>query len=501
MFLSFNRVIFTYQGAFDPIFEDLRLTLGAGWTGVVGANGTGKTTLLRLALGDLQPTQGHIVTPGPGVYCPQRTDLEPPDLQALLATRDSEAQRLVGLLGLQPDWGDRWETLSHGERKRAQIAVMLHQNPVFLAVDEPTNHLDREARDQVWRALESFRGIGLLVSHDRDLMDDLCGQCLFLDPPNITLRPGGYSDGAQQAMNERTALLRQRTKVSREVEQLQQELHIRREQAAKAERQRSRHGLAKGDHDAKAKVNAARVSDSGSGQRLRQLEGRLQQASDRGTHLEVRRQFSLGVTLGGERCPRKILWSSPESQYPLSQDRRLWCPALIIHPDDRIGIQGPNGAGKSTFIRRIVADLMNKGERFAYIPQEIDALSSTEILEGFKRLPPDRLGKAMTLVRRLGSDPARLLQSQEPSPGELRKLLLATSIESNPRIVILDEPTNHLDLPSVECLEEALAGCEAALVMVSHDRRFLAKLVRRFWCIQSNGQSAWELNEQVALAF
>jgi macrolide transport system ATP-binding/permease protein len=495
MLLSFTNVHFTHDGSPDPVFEGLQFTLGRGWTGVVGANGAGKTTLLRLALGALTPTTGHVSAPGRGLYCPQRTDAEPAGLRDLLDAVDSRAQRLRQRLGMWPDWAVRWETLSHGERKRAQIGVVLYEDEDLVAVDEPTNHLDRATRDLVRDALRSFQGTGLLVSHDRDLLDDLCGQCLFLDPPRVTLRPGGYSEGARQVATERHARLRQLEQASREVDQLQKEYIRRREQAAMGERQRSKRGLARGDHDAKARVNAARLLDGKSGRRVRQLDGRIEHAADRRAGLRVRREFSLGISFGGERSARPLLLSLPEGEILLGDQRRLRIPSLVIRPRDRIGIRGLNGAGKSTLVRRIVSDLTRVGERVAYVPQEIEASRSRGLLDTFRMLPPDRLGRAMTLVRRLGSDPARLLQSAEPSPGELRKLLLASCVESNPHILILDEPTNHLDLPSVVCLEDALEGFEAALVMVSHDQRFLDALTNRRWSIEPGEGQRWILRE------
>ena len=193
MFLSFKNVVFTYEGSPETVFENLSFTIGRGWTGVVGANGSGKSTLLRLALGELAPGKGQIHQPCRGLYCPQRTDLAPDGLKDLLDDWRLEAQKLNQIMGLRPDWACGWETLSYGERKRAQIAVMLYRNPGLLGVDEPTNHLDHEAAKQVWQSLKLFQGVGLLVSHDRELLDDLCNQCLFLTPQGIVLRPGNYS--------------------------------------------------------------------------------------------------------------------------------------------------------------------------------------------------------------------------------------------------------------------------------------------------------------------
>jgi len=459
-----------------------------------GANGSGKTTVLRLAAGGLAPDTGQVSLPGPSIHCPQRTDDPPEGLEAFLADPGPKAHRLRDTLGVASDWARRWGPLSHGERKRAQVGAALFLDPVALGMDEPTNHLDRVARDQVRRALETFRGIGLLVSHDRDLLDHLCGQCLFLENGEAVLRPGGYSEGAREAARERTARVRARDKASHEVKNLQQERVLRRGQTAKGERQRSKRGLARGDRDARAKVDAARCTDSGSGQRLRQLEGRMGQALDRESGLKVERAFTLGLSLEGQRSPRDLLLALPPVYIALGGPRWLEVPALVLRPDDRIGLEGHNGTGKSTLIRHMVDELFRTGVRVSYLPQETTALDARRILKDFLDLPPDRLGRAMALLRRLGSDPARLLQSVEPSPGELRKLLLATN-STPPHILVLDEPTNHLDLPAVECLEEALEGCPAALLMVSHDARFLDRLATRRWIIEPSGDCHWTLRE------
>ena len=108
---------------------------------------------------------------------------------------DGAAWQLKGRLALEADWLERWESLSHGERKRAQIAVALWLEPPVLAVDEPTNHIDTQARALLEGALRDYRGVGLLVSHDRDLLDRLCRQCLFLDPPGAHFATWGLFAG------------------------------------------------------------------------------------------------------------------------------------------------------------------------------------------------------------------------------------------------------------------------------------------------------------------
>jgi ABC-type multidrug transport system ATPase subunit len=136
VFLSFSDVSYCYDGAPEPALKGLAFTLRPGWTGVAGANGSGKTTVLRLAAGDLAPDTGQVSLPGPSIHCPQRTDDPPEGLVAFLANPGPRASRLRDTLGVASDWARRWETLSHGERKRAQVGTALFLDPVVLGMDK-----------------------------------------------------------------------------------------------------------------------------------------------------------------------------------------------------------------------------------------------------------------------------------------------------------------------------------------------------------------------------
>lgn len=156
---------------------------------------------------------------------------------------------------------------------------------------------------------------------------------------------------------------------------------------------------------------------------------------------------------------------------------------LYIRPEDRIGITGGNGCGKSTLIRHMVAAMGPDENGICYLPQEIDLAEAVEKIAAIKKLPNERLGKIMILISRLGSRPDRLLETKRPSPGEIRKILLAEGMSRHPHIIVMDEPTNHLDLPSVEALEDALLECPSALLLVSHDLKFIEAVTRKRWGI------------------
>jgi len=487
--LVFREVSFSYDANPHGLLENIGFGVSEGWTGVIGANGSGKTTILRLACGELGERAGVIHRPGAAVYCAQRTDEPMPQFADLLADHAADAYRLRGRLGVEDDWLDRWSTLSHGERKRAQIATALWLRPELLALDEPTNHIDREARDRLVRALRAYRGIGLLVSHDRELLDSLCSHCLFVSGSIVALRSGGYTTARSSVLEQDRVLREARVKARSDERRLERERVVRRTHQEIGEKAKSLRGVNPRDSDARQKAYAARNTDSGAGKRLRQLEGRIEHAQQAQNVGPLLRQADLGIPGAGSPAPQPTLLRLDAGSLPLGENRHLAFDEIIIQRSDRIALVGPNGSGKSTLVKHLLAHLSIPMDRRVYVPQEITAQESEAILEETKAQTGERLGRVLTWVNRLGSDPRRLLDSERPSPGEIRKLLLASHIALDPHLIVLDEPTNHMDLPSIECIEDALAEARCALLLVSHDEVFLGKLTTWRWSIEADDAS------------
>ncbi|MBE0595906.1 MAG: ABC-F family ATP-binding cassette domain-containing protein [Desulfuromonadales bacterium] len=489
MVLAFHHLTFTHENALAPLLEDVTAHFSEGWTGVVGANGAGKTTVLHLAAGDLQPEKGTISRPDYIVFCPQRTDDPPIQLPLFLSATEAEAAVLRGKLQIGEEWADRWPTLSHGERKRAQIAVALWQQPDLLLIDEPTNHIDIAARTLLAEALAAFRGIGLLVSHDRELLDLLCRQCLFLDPPQAVMRPGGYTKAAAEARREEDSLRVECQTAQQHLERLSKAAQRRHAEAARADRKKSKRGLARGDSDGRARIDRARVSgkDGQAGRLAHQLSGRLAHAREHVASFQVKKRYAASFWLEGSISPRQRLFTIPADTLALDGSRRLIIPDLTMLHQDRIALTGANGLGKSTLVRHILHRLNVPEERLIYLPQEIDLARTRDIMAAVHRLSPEQLGVVMTVVSALGSRPERLLRHLDVSPGELRKVLLALGIIRRPHLVVMDEPTNHLDLQAIECLEDALRDCPCGLLLVSHDLRFLSRIADTRWHLQQEG--------------
>ena len=273
----------------------------------------------------------------------------------------------------------------------------------MLAVDEPTNHLDSDARSMLEEAMRRDNGVGLLVSHDRELLDGLCRQCVFVDPPEVALRPGGYSAGAGQIEQEEDRA------------QLEQEAARRKAEAARPDARRSKRNLGK-DNDARFKRNLARMTgkDAVGGKLQRQMDGRLAQTRERRESIRIKKRHDLGIWVEGGRSRLDLLVELAAGELELATGRQLIYPRLAMRPDDRVAITGPNGAGKSRLVKEIIAALNVPAERVVYVPQEVSAAASQRLLDEARLLPHEELGKAMTVVSCLGSRPERLLDSKQP---------------------------------------------------------------------------------------
>jgi ATPase subunit of ABC transporter with duplicated ATPase domains len=302
---------FSHDASPEPLINELSAHFPIGFSGIVGANGTGKTTLLRLIVGELTPTSGSVEGVSNAVYCEQRTDHAPATFVDFLEDWSGEASELRGRLEIGTDFFDRWDSLSHGERKRAQIAHALWQSPSVLAIDEPTNHIDADARELLLINLQRYRGVGLIVSHDRALLDELCVQCLWLDPPRVQQFAGGYTQAHSEKQSGRESALRERKKLMQAQRRLQSEMVKRRERAAGEHRARSKRGLSRKDSDAREKIDRARVTDGDAGSELRQVDGRLSQADARLQAAHVDKEYDTGIWLPGSRSQREVHVYSP----------------------------------------------------------------------------------------------------------------------------------------------------------------------------------------------
>ena len=487
--IHFRSLSFQYSSAIRVV-DDASCSLGTGWTGVVGANGAGKTTILRLIDATLSPTSGGVdidPTGGVVVRCPQTADEIDENIAALATSWDGEAHTMLGRLSLDRDDLDRWSTLSPGERKRWQIGGALFRQPDILLLDEPTNHLDSSARDLLVAALSRYRGVGAVVSHDRELLNQLCTRTLRIHDGTLELWNGGYDVAHAAWEADEAATIEGYQRVNAERKKVERRLADQRRASATKEARHKRQLREAGvkDKDARSMEKKGRFQ-GGQTQGARDMN-LLRAEAERlrtvaGDH-DVRRRLGGELFFDYEPARRSRLLSFSG---PLQAGGEVLVPALdvVVERDDRILLSGPNGVGKTTLLRGLLERSTLDPKRILYLPQELTEEDTRRLVRSIQALDSTAKGRVLGIVGVLGSDPKRLLATELPSPGEARKLLIASGLGRGAWILLLDEPTNHLDLPSIERLERALATYPGSLVVVTHDVGFGRATTKTTWTLQ-----------------
>ena len=465
------------------LFDDTACYIGEGEKlALIGVNGTGKSTLLRIVAGEESPDSGElIVRKGLQIrflsqnpkFCEGETALsaclrmaggEAPGEETVAA-----AKKLLAALGVtEPDL--LCETLSGGEKKRIALAGVLLHPADLLILDEPTNHLDGETAEWLENFLKNFGGALLMVTHDRYFLDSVCTRILELDRGKIYSYDANYEGFL--------ALKAERLDIQQANERTRQSI-LRKELAWMQRGARAR--------GTKSKERIARYEKL-SAESGPEAEASLQLASAYSRLGKTTLSFhDVSKAFDG-----KLLFRDFSYQF---------------QKNDRLGIIGRNGAGKSTLLKLITGiEKPDSGEieigqtvKIGYFSQENEALSGElTVLESVKEIaefvpsPEGPISAAKMLERFLFPSSQHYMKVEKLSGGEKRRLFLLKILMGAPNLLILDEPTNDLDIRTMTVLEDYLDSFAGIVIAVSHDRYFLDRTVHRILALEDGVISQYE---------
>jgi ATP-binding cassette subfamily F protein uup len=525
--IALSLINVTKRYGATAILNGLSLGLFQGEkVGLIGRNGTGKSTLFRLLAGDESADSGEVVvTQGlriarlsqephfqPGASVRQALEAALADHAALLdrhqrihdllhgASKQAELRLFDELQSVEHQLG-RWgwdlaprlktaattwgledldlevESLSGGWRKRVALAQAWLKEPDVLVLDEPTNHLDPDQVEKLEAWLQNYEGALLLITHDRHLLDAVVTRMLELDAGSLRSYEGGYSDYLLE-------------KSDREFRESRLTVHMQ---------NRLRREMAWLRRGAKARTRKSKL-------RIQDVLDLKDSVEDR-TRLEARE--NLAFAAGGNRSDALIRAEGISFAYPGGQEL-LGALDLNLQRGMRIALLGPNGCGKSTLLKVLLGELEPTAGEVARHPK----LAVTAISQGRGELEPTRsiLDNLVDRASVVGNGDGTLLahvyltrfgfpveEQARPastlSGGERNRLLLARAMLNPTDLLVLDEPTNDLDIPTLQNLEEALLDFTGTLVLVSHDRFFLDLVSTHTLAWNERGTPRWELYE------
>ncbi|RBG07051.1 ABC transporter ATP-binding protein, partial [Xanthomonas oryzae pv. oryzae] len=503
------------------LLSNVDLTMHAGYrVGVVGRNGTGKSSLFAAVKGELEADKGDVDLPGkvrtasvsqetPSLPDPALSFVLGGDIEvsavlqeeadatvredweavanahqkmAELGAYDAEARagKLLHGLGFPADTHHRAvSSFSGGWRVRLNLARALMMPSDLLLLDEPTNHLDMDAVLWLEQWLLKYPGTLLLISHDREFLDNVATHTLHLHGGTAKLYVGGYTDFERQRIE-----------------------HLRQQQIAHDKEQAERAHLQSFIDRFKAQASKATQAQSRM-KRLAKMAGTEAVRAEREFRIQFaqpnRLPFSL-IRLNHAACgytaaPRDSGVGIGDWQKQGTADAItvLHDVGFGLEAGDRIGLLGPNGAGKSTLVKTLVGELVPlAGERSAHPDLRIGYFAQHTVeslhegqspMDHFRDLSPDGSNQAFRdFLGKWNFAGDRAFEVVDGfSGGERARLALALIAWQQPNVLLLDEPTNHLDLEMREALAEALSDFEGAIVMVSHDRHLIGLVCDSFW--------------------
>ena len=486
--IQVQNLTFAYDGAYDMIFDDVSFRIDTDWKlGLVGRNGRGKTTFLRLLQGGLE-YRGTISSPVEFTYFPFPVEDEGALTLDIIEKTDPgyELWKICRELNLmEADCGILYrpfDTLSNGERTKALLALLFSRESQFLLIDEPTNHLDWESRQTLMRYLNRKKGF-LLVSHDRMFLDGCVDHIMAINRQDITVTKGNFSVWWENKERQDAMEAARNEQLKKEIGQLR--MAARRAEGWSYQAEKMKRGSARPDH---GDVDRGYVGHKAAKvmKRAKGIEDRARDAVREKEWLLKNVETAENLKLFPLTHRKEILASLEDVTISYGERTVLSGFSLKVKNGERLVLSGPNGCGKSSVLKVLCGDLdpaagrveLASGLIISRVPQDTSFLSGRLEDYGVRNGLEESLFKA--LLRKLDFSREQLgKQMQDFSEGQKKKVLIAASLCQQAHLYIWDEPLNYIDVFSRMQIEELILRWKPAMLLVEHDEYFIRKIGAR----------------------
>jgi ATP-binding cassette, subfamily F, member 3 len=524
----------------QPILQDISFSISnSERIGLIGPNGCGKTTLMRILAGMEQPDSGTVVWTRPNLrigYLAQGMEFEPGQtVQTTLylapvsqAELEAEIASLASALANNPDDAHlqkRYDSaihqisnlqspvlpilaplgladipfetpvslLSGGQKTRLMLARVLLEEPNFLLLDEPTNHLDIEMLEWLEDWLKRFPGAALIVSHDRAFLDNTVNSILDLNPETHTTRTykGNYSDYVEQYLREQEKQGAAYRDQELEIRRMKQDIDRTKEQSRRVEITTT--SGQPGVRRIAKKVAKKALSREKKLERYLESDERLQKPKP---------SWQMKLEFEADENPSKNVLAADDLAVGYEKDKPLLKDiTLHIRAGQRIALIGPNGSGKTTLIRTLAGKLsplagslrLGANVKLGYMTQEQELLNPNfNALQVIQTVAPFNETEARNFLHYFlfkGDDALR--PTSALSFGERARLQLGLLVAQGCTFLLLDEPINHLDIPSRSRFEAALASFKGTVLAIVHDRYFIERFASEVWNVKDGKIEQW----------
>lgn len=481
--INISELSFSYPNHFENIFTKVSLQLDTDWRlGFIGRNGKGKTTFLKLLMGEYEYS-GTISASTKFDYFPFEIGDASKYTYEVLDEIDKNyelwrVQRELSLLEVEDEVLYRpFETLSEGEQTKVMLALLFSRDNYFLLIDEPTNHLDGASRTVIKEYLSKKKGF-ILISHDRDILDECVDHILCINNTKIEIQKGKYSTWRQNKDYEDQYETEKNEKLKKEIKRL--ELAAKRTESWADAVERSKIGTGAGDrgyigHKSAKMMKRAKCTEKRQKNSIEE-KSKLLKNIERVENLSVEQ-----YDFSGER-----LINIQDLCIAYTEKNVVENFSLEIKPGDRIALIGKNGSGKSSILKSIIGDLNFEGNINIASGLEISYVSQdTQFLKGKLKSYCEERGieehKMKSMLIKLGFSKLQFEKNMEDfSSGQKKKVLIASSLCETSHLLVWDEPLNYMDILSRIQIENMILDCKPTMIFVEHDAKFVETIATKW---------------------